>query len=392
MSSMKGWIRNSIKRNQRLKNALQLIRRSFVVFKNFILTFIKVYLEICALLIFSFLPYSRNSNETQEQKYLILISEGLVVDSGWVNYDYFHFYNSFQEFLVRANANIQLIPWSLDGRYNFLAPFRFLRMITLNRPERIILSSWNPNSPYFGSPTAFFLTKIKKFLPFNNRVTVLGWDSISPNFWKTHLNLEFADEIIVLENPMKSGFLPDLKLSMRHVEIESRIPMPINPQVISSSLELPMVHDVAFFGQIGSYRDYRSHFLEALKQVECNSFLSINRVGTTTYSYSEMASVMSSSKIGVNFSSSVNGEKQLKGRVWETLLSGALLLEQENKQILEYFTPNLHFVFFDSPDALIAKVEYFLRNENERVRIAKAGQEHAHYLQSENKLFKRLLS
>ena len=105
-----------------------------------------------------------------------------------------------------------------------------------------------------------------------------------------------------------------------------------------------------------------------------------------------MASVMSSSKIGVNFSSSVNGEIDLIGRVWETLLSGALLLEQENKQILEYFTPNLHFVFFDSPDALIAKVEYFLRNENERVRIAKAGQEHAHYLQSENKLFKRLLS
>ncbi len=176
-------------------------------------------------------------------------------------------------------------------------------------------------------------------------MTVLGWDSISSNFWKTHLNLEFVDEIIVLENPMKSGFLPDLKLSTRHVEIESRIPMPINPQVISSSLKLPMVHDVSFFGQIGSYRDYRSHVLEALKPVECNSFLSVNRAGTNTYSYSEMASVMSSSKIGVNFSSSVNGEEQLKGKVWEILLSGALLLEQENKQILECFVPNLHFVF-----------------------------------------------
>jgi hypothetical protein len=160
---MKGSIRNSIKRNQRLKYTLRLIRPSFVVFRNFTLTFIKVCLEMCALIIFSFRPYSRNSNEVQVQKYLILISEGLVVDSGWVNYDYFHFYNSFQEFLARANANIQLIPWSLDGRYNFLAPFRFLRMITLNRPERIILSSWNPNSPYFGSPTAFFLTKIENF-------------------------------------------------------------------------------------------------------------------------------------------------------------------------------------------------------------------------------------
>jgi hypothetical protein len=48
--------------------------------------------------------------------------------------------------------------------------------------------------------------------------------------------------------------------------------------------------------------------------------------------------------------------------------------------------------FFDSPNALIARVEYFLRNENERVQIAKAGQKHAHYLQSENRLFKRLLS
>jgi hypothetical protein len=52
------------------------------------------------------------------------------------------------------------------------------------------------------------------------------------------------------------------------------------------------------------------------------------------------------------------------------LLCGALLLEQENEQILKYFEPNVDFVFFSTPVELKEKILfYFSQNKFRNIYI-----------------------
>jgi hypothetical protein len=81
------------------------------------------------------------------------------------------------------------------------------------------------------------------------------------------------------------------------------------------------------------------------------------------------------SKISLNFSRPVFDEQghQCKGRVIETTLCGALLLEQRNPETPIWLTPGRHYVEFTDQRDLVDKVRYYLAHEDERAAIAAAG-------------------
>jgi hypothetical protein len=108
----------------------------------------------------------------------------------------------------------------------------------------------------------------------------------------------------------------------------------------------------------------------------------------------QYASFLRGTKISINFSFSPDGIFQLKGRVLESLASGCLLLEQENKHTNSMFTPNVDYVPFSNPEELAQKAAYYLEHEDERKKIAAAGNKKflenytvEHYW---NKVFERL--
>jgi hypothetical protein len=239
-----------------------------------------------------------------------------------------------------------------------------------------------------GSPSPFILEKIKKKLSVGARFVILGWDTVTPKFWDRHLKLQFLDEIILLENPRSLGFVP--AENTNEILITPNLPLPINNARQAERSECLRSIDVAFFGQVNSYRVYRTDFLQVLEKYQKTSVISASKSGTSSYSYSEMFEILNRSKLGVNFSRSVKDAEQLKGRVWEVLLSGSLLLEQKNSQILYFFEPGKHFIFFESPSELEEQIEYFLHHENERRKIAEEGMKRARYLQMENSLFKHI--
>ena len=64
---------------------------------------------------------------------------------------------------------------------------------------------------------------------------------------------------------------------------------------------------------------------------------------------------------------------QLKARVFETMLSGALLLEERNDQTARYFEDGVDYVSFGSEQELVDKIRYYLKNDERRAAIAESG-------------------
>ena len=57
----------------------------------------------------------------------------------------------------------------------------------------------------------------------------------------------------------------------------------------------------------------------------------------------------------------------------EIMASGGFLLTNFQADLLQHFTPNEDFVYFESINDLLNKIDYYLSHENERKQIAKSG-------------------
>ena len=53
--------------------------------------------------------------------------------------------------------------------------------------------------------------------------------------------------------------------------------------------------------------------------------------------------------------------------------SQGFLLTNYQEELLQYFEPNVDFVYYENYEDLVAKVEYYLKHEKERREIAQNG-------------------
>ena len=89
-------------------------------------------------------------------------------------------------------------------------------------------------------------------------------------------------------------------------------------------------------------------------------------------SHEQYYEIMAKSKISINFSYSVD-KHQLKGRVFDSMFSGAMLLESENPQTSSLFSEGIDYASFSSKEDLLKKIRYYLEHEDERFKIAENG-------------------
>jgi hypothetical protein len=87
----------------------------------------------------------------------------------------------------------------------------------------------------------------------------------------------------------------------------------------------------------------------------------------------QYAELIRHSKISINFSLSPAMFFQTKGRVFEVLACGSMLLEFANPATRKLLTPDKDYVEFDSPDTLVEKILYYTEHQEERAKIAEQG-------------------
>ena len=130
--------------------------------------------------------------------------------------------------------------------------------------------------------------------------------------------------------------------------------------------------DVSFLGS-PRYAE-RQRYLSFLLKSDINAFIGAGQ-RERRISAPEYASLMRQSKISLNFPEGPDGYDQCKGRVWEILASGCLLMERANEATRNYLTPDVHYVEFKDEADLSKKIKYYLENEKEREYIARRGNE-----------------
>jgi spore maturation protein CgeB len=93
----------------------------------------------------------------------------------------------------------------------------------------------------------------------------------------------------------------------------------------------------------------------------------IQRIGTEEY-----VKAISATKIGLCFLSKKN-RNLCAGRIFEIPAIGQFLLAERTEDTQRYFEEGKEAEFFSSPEELVEKAKYYLENEEERLKIAKAG-------------------
>lgn len=93
--------------------------------------------------------------------------------------------------------------------------------------------------------------------------------------------------------------------------------------------------------------------------------------GTVDF-YEQMPLVFKRSKINLNISlRSIKSGIPL--RAFDIMGSGGFLLSNFQADFLDYFVPGEDFVYYESKEDLVNKVDYYLNNEEERIAIAASG-------------------
>lgn len=93
-----------------------------------------------------------------------------------------------------------------------------------------------------------------------------------------------------------------------------------------------------------------------------------HNMGTVDY-YTEMPFVFHDSKINLNISlRSIRSGIPL--RAFDILGAGGFLLSNYQADFFDLFTAGEHFDYYDSQDSLLAKIDYYLSHEAERIDIA----------------------
>ena len=84
--------------------------------------------------------------------------------------------------------------------------------------------------------------------------------------------------------------------------------------------------------------------------------------------------VYNAAKINISVQSQ---ETQISNRTYDVLASGGFLLTSDTPGVREKLVPGVHCEVSSSPEETLSKVAYYLTHETERLRIARAGLEHA---------------
>jgi spore maturation protein CgeB len=88
-----------------------------------------------------------------------------------------------------------------------------------------------------------------------------------------------------------------------------------------------------------------------------------------------MYDVLSRSRISVNRHIDVAEGYANNMRLFETTGVGALLLTEAAPNLGDFFQPGREVVAYEGEDDLVEKIEHYLRNDDERLKIAAAGQQ-----------------
>lgn len=262
-------------------------------------------------------------------------------------------------------ATFEVLTYDADLDRAPRGNMQFLERCDHIQADAVLLSSWwyEPHPP----PDLGALRSLKQ----NWRIPLMAiwWDTCWKDFWKeVQPVLPWVDLNIVPDNPNLALMDKTSPYFKRFLPLW----VPLDPGIYKND-GLKRDIPISFLGQVGGYRSDRKEYIQALIDQQLPIRLSTVERDKQP-SHAEYVDVLKRSRIGINFSSSIDAH-QLKARVFETMQCGAMLMESENEQTSRYFTPMQDYVSFSSKEDLVGKLRYYLAHEDECKNIAARGEQ-----------------
>jgi spore maturation protein CgeB len=297
-------------------------------------------------------------------KILVCRTKNYSEDSSIISLEKYHL----DDTLIDNSLEFELFYWD-DDKSLFTNQVRLWFIIKRLNPWIIFFSSYSTlRKRKFSMPSVKYLEILRKKISSN--IIFLWWDSCSDTFYESEIKkLEKVNSIhLIMDNPQL-----DFGSKNENINKDSMIASYTNYAKNTLLKPLKKEIDVVFLGQLSSYRDHRSEYIDFIKKRDFSIYLSTNDRGQQV-EHSKYAEIMGKSRICINFSLSVD-KHQLKGRIFEAMHSETMLLETNNSQTSTLFNDGIDYVSFSNKEDMLKKIKYYLINEKERKAIAQSGRE-----------------
>lgn len=245
----------------------------------------------------------------------------------------------------------------IDGMVKLL-----LQDIEVFRPDYIVYTPMGGSLGFEVNPPGEVLNHIRKY---GVKIYQHLWDTIGREAEVMKINVPFAD--IVGDVASDASRFKEPKVIQVWSAIDSR---EFYDRGMKRDLDTCFVGSVDFTDQRWPPRGRMINHLRAQGvPVKVRGGQRSDRL-----EWGEYAEILSRSQISLNFSKDLrSGTSQLKGRVFESISCGAMLLEDDGDETRKWFEPGREWVMFTDPDDMVRKAIYYLRHPVERQMIADAG-------------------
>ena len=340
--------------------------RLLVLYYNFLI-YIKFYNK-------KFLPTKNNS---LKPKVLILLYRN-IRGTNLLSNEHYNVTNPLK-YTFGEKLNIDFFYYDDYNSYKEIN-LAFYKKLVDFQPDIFILSSYS--TQVLNQPSINLLKKYKNSFQ-KSKVVSLMWDTVWNQTYNYHNKLlKFCDLNVILDG---SKFFDKYKKEFSLINLYTVY----DSKLFYFDKNIKKDIDVLFLGSVGGYRSNRKEYIDYLIENGVNIYTVENE--KRNYSMEEYAELTRRSKIVINFSKSIDGLHQTKGRIYEALNCGALLLESKNDRIIN-FLDERDFIFFDTKLDLLEKIKFYLNNDSERVKIAQRGSNKAQMIYNEENFWKSIFS
>ena len=212
------------------------------------------------------------------------------------------------------------------------------------------------------------LEKIKEISPKTKTIAIFGDDDIH-FYTRSRYYVLFLDYCIFCPTKYISYYKKD--------GITNAIPFPggVNTKNFRP-MNLNKKYDVVCVGQPYSYRVHVIRFL-IKNGIKVNiwghgwdKYPEFKKIYGGPLDHKEIVEIINRTRIYLGFCKNRLGESHNTGKFFESSACGTFCLVDEFKEYLEYFKINKEIVSFSDNNDLLKKINYYLKNEGERERVA----------------------
>jgi len=213
--------------------------------------------------------------------------------------------------------------------------------------------------------------KILKFIKQFTNTTVIAWNSDDDRRWDDY-SKKYAHAYDYMITTYEKIYHKAKEQGFKNILLSQ---WACNPKR-NRKLDIEKKFDLSFIGiAYGDRIDYIKKLLNEGFNVkfgglEWEKYLDIKK---TDFSQEDILLITNQSKIAIVFSKGIDGKKQIKARIFETPAHGVCTFIEYFEGIEKYYKINEDIITFKNPEDLVQKAKYYLKNEQEREKIAQNG-------------------